>query len=66
MKNYSGIAQEFLAKQVKIRGRIPLLGKELKIPRAWLYKVAQGKIINPQANRVMSIIHYKDNYQEAA
>ena len=61
MKNYSEIAKVYLAAQVKTRGSIPLIAKELSIPKAWLYKVAQGKIPNPQVNRVMKVINYKDS-----
>ena len=59
MPDYSEKAHQYLAEQVKIRGKIPEIAKKLDIPKAWLYKVAQGKIPNPQANRVMKIINFK-------
>lgn len=66
MTNYSRMAEQFLAEQVKSRGNLPKISKELNIPKAWLYKVAQGKIPNPQVNRVMAILKYKESDKEAA
>jgi len=59
MTDYSKIAEEFLAEQVKVRGNIPKISKDTDVPKAWLYKVAQGKIPNPQVNRVMAVIKYQ-------
>lgn len=60
MIDYTDLAQKFLAKRALIRGEIPKISDRTGIPKPWLYKVAQGKIPNPQANRVMTIINYKN------
>jgi len=64
MKDYSKNAEDYLAEQVQVRGNIPAIAKAIDLPKAWLYKVAQGKIPNPQVNRVMKVLAHKESQEK--